>query len=323
MTAQSNVIVLSTDELENRDREAVVRDFYGRICMRLDLEPLERGHLRLNASTTVLPGMSVTRATVAPMAWERTAELMEDANDDLCVSWIEGGFRFDRPRHQTIETAPGAACIMPMDQAWRAQALNGEGTVCVQLSKTMLEPLVRHIGDLRPDAINRETPEGRLLLDYVSAVTRGPITPGLAPLISQHIADLLAASIGTSQEAEHVITGRGVRAARMRAIKQYIEENLHHSRLSTETAGRSLNLSPRYIRRLFAGGGRSFSDYVTERRLARIYRRLTDPRFACRSIADIAFEMGLVEPSTFYRQFKARYGMKPSEARTTFATPRR
>jgi AraC-like DNA-binding protein len=315
--------VLSTDELQDRDREAVVREFYGRICMRLDLEPLERDQLHLNASTSVLPGMSVTRGTVAPMAWQRTARLMADANDDLVVSWIAGGWRFDSPRHPTVETAAGAPCIMPLEQTWRAQALNGDWTVCVQLSKRMLEPLVQHIEDLQPDAINGDTTEGRLLLDYVSAVARGSVGPGLAPLVSQHMADLLAASIGTTSEAAHIIAGRGVRAARMRAIKQHIEENLHHSRLSAETAARSLNLSPRYIRRLFAGEGRSFSDYVTERRLARIYRRLTDPRFAYRSIADIAFEMGLVEPSTFYRQFKARYGMKPSDARPAFATGRR
>jgi len=179
----------------------------------------------------------------------------------------------------------------------------------------MLEPLVHHIGDLRPDNVNSETAEGRLLLGYVSMVAHSPISPALAPLVSQHIADLLAAAVGTTPDAQHIIAGRGVRAARMQMIKQYIENNLHRSRLSAQTAGSSLKLSPRYIRRLFADEGRSFSDYVTERRLNRIYRQLTSPRFATKSIADIAFESGLVEPSTFYRQFKARYGMKPSEVR--------
>ncbi|HWW28182.1 MAG TPA: helix-turn-helix transcriptional regulator, partial [Caulobacter sp.] len=107
----------------------------------------------------------------------------------------------------------------------------------------------------------------------------------------------------------------GVRAARLRAIKQHIGENLHNPRLSAETAGRRLDISPRYVRRLFAAEGRSFSDYVTERRLAAVRQRLSDPRFADRPIAEIAFEAGLVEPSTFYRQFKARYGAKPSEIR--------
>jgi AraC-like DNA-binding protein len=34
-----------------------------------------------------------------------------------------------------------------------------------------------------------------------------------------------------------------------------------------------------------------------------------------RRIADIAFEVGFNEPSTFYRQFRQRYGMTLTEVR--------
>ncbi|TPL19055.1 helix-turn-helix transcriptional regulator [Mesorhizobium sp. B2-4-9] len=112
-----------------------------------------------------------------------------------------------------------------------------------------------------------------------------------------------------------MVAGRGVRTARMHAIKRYIEENLHRARLSAETAGRGLGLSPRYIRRLFAEEGQGFSDYVMQRRLERVHRQLASPLFSARPIADLAFEAGLVEPSTFYRQFRSRYGMTPSEVR--------
>jgi len=213
----------------------------------------------------------------------------------------------------------GAPCIMPMDGRWRARAPNGEWTICARFDRSTLEPLVRHVGDLRPDAINPATPEARLLLAYVRAVAQGGMSAGLAPLAAQHIADLFAAAVGASREAGEVIAGRGVRAARMQAIKAYIEENLHKARLSAEMAGRSLGISPRYIRRLFAEEGQGFSDYVMQRRLERIHRQLASPLFAARPIADLAFEAGLVEPSTFYRQFRSRYRMTPSEVRAGLA----
>lgn len=312
-------VTISTAALPDRDRDSIARDFHGRICMRLDLEPLDDHGLRFTAATTVMPGVRASRGKVAPMAWERTKALLTDGNDDLLICWVETGCGVDRRGRETVQVEAGGPCIVALEEAWRIRAPEGGTTACVQLSRRLLEPLVKDVGGLTPGAIAHDTPEARLLLDYVSAVNSTPPRPALGAMASIHIADLVAVAIGPTADAAHTATGRGVRMARLRAVKQHIQENLGSPRLSAETAGRSLGLSARYIRRLFAEDGAGFSDYVTERRLDRIRRRLGDPRYACRTIADIAFEVGLVEPSTFYRQFKARYGMRPSEAR--FETP--
>lgn len=309
------LIVLSASESDHRRRDELIREFYGRICMRLDLAPVEKNDFDLDASTIVLPGMSATRGAVSPMTWRRTGALMEDGNDDVVISWIAGGFRFERQGRNSVQTGAGAACIMPMDQAWRAETPDGAWTVCIQLPKASLAAFVRDIEDVPPDAINPDTPEGGLLLDYLSAVTRRPPSPALAPMVSRHIMDLLAVSIGCSPEIGWIAGRRGICAARLRAIKQYVCENLSQPLLSAETAGRHFKLSPRYIRRLFATEDRSFSDYLAEQRLAWVYRQLCDPRSSGKPIADIAFEAGLAEPSTFYRRFKARYGITPSDLR--------
>ncbi|MEQ8167222.1 MAG: helix-turn-helix domain-containing protein, partial [Alphaproteobacteria bacterium] len=78
---------------------------------------------------------------------------------------------------------------------------------------------------------------------------------------------------------------------------------------------RKFAISARYVRQLFAEQGTSFSDYVTDRRLAHIHGCLSDPRQVLRPIGDIAFEAGFIEPSTFYRQFRRRYRMTPSDVR--------
>src|SRR5690606_35830422 len=138
--------------------------------MRLDLEPAHRGELRLDASTTVLPGMSVTRGAVAPMSWARTAALMDDGNDDIVVSWIAGGYRIDQANGREVTTRPGAACIMSMDRAWRTRTPDGSWTICVQLPRALLSPAVRNLDDVAMGAIHPDRPESRLLFDYVAAV---------------------------------------------------------------------------------------------------------------------------------------------------------
>lgn len=317
LTASDNVIGFSTHHLADRHREEVIREFYGRICMRLDLEPLDRAEFRLNASTVVLPGVHVTQGSVSPMDWRRTPGLMSDGNDALAISWIAGGWRFHNgdSRSPVVETEPGAPCVMPLDQPWHARTTDGTWTTCIQVSRSLIEPLVPNVSDTEPGAIRSDSAEGQLLFDYVQSVHRIGVTPGLAPLTAQHIIDLTAAAIGASRDVMELVHGRGIRSARLAAVKRHIEANLRCSRLSAETAARALGLSPRYIRDLFSTEGQTFSEYVTERRLLRIHRQLCDPRYRHKPIADIAFEAGLVEPSTFYRQFKARYGMKPSDAR--------
>ncbi|MGO4842908.1 helix-turn-helix transcriptional regulator, partial [Rhizobiaceae sp. 2RAB30] len=89
--------------------------------------------------------------------------------------------------------------------------------------------------------------------------------------------------------------------------------------LSAEQLSRKFAISARYIRQLFADEGTSFSDYVTEQRLTHVHSCLTDPRQVLRRVADIAFDAGITEPSTFYRQFRQRYGMTPTDARRQIA----
>ncbi|RCS22772.1 AraC family transcriptional regulator [Phyllobacterium salinisoli] len=74
-------------------------------------------------------------------------------------------------------------------------------------------------------------------------------------------------------------------------------------------------ISAHYVRQLISDEGTSFSDYLTEKRLSYVYDCLTDPRQIMRRVADIAFDVGFIEPSTFYRQFRLRYGMTPTDVR--------
>ena len=69
------------------------------------------------------------------------------------------------------------------------------------------------------------------------------------------------------------------------------------------------------MRKLFAGEGTTFTDFVREARLARARRMLTDPHQSNRPIHVIAYESGFGDLSYFNRAFRQRYGMTPSDAR--------
>jgi len=157
----------------------------------------------------------------------------------------------------------------------------------------------------------------QLLSNYIEGLCTGPAlsTPEVARLAVAHIYDLAALTMGATRDAAEIAKGRGLRVARLRAIKTDIAERLASPDLSEKTVAMRQRVSPRYVQMLFEQEGITFSQYVIGQRLVRAYRMLTDPRFADRSITWLALHAGFGDLSYFNRAFRRCYGSTPSEIR--------
>jgi transcriptional regulator GlxA family with amidase domain len=139
-------------------------------------------------------------------------------------------------------------------------------------------------------------------------------SPELRQVVANHIQDLCALAVGATRDAAEIASGRGVRAARLRVLAADIAHNLDGD-VSVTALARRQQVTPRYIQKLFEGEGSTLSRYVLGQRLARVHRRLTDPRHAGATIAEIAYASGFGDISTFNRAFRQHFGMTPSDAR--------
>jgi transcriptional regulator GlxA family with amidase domain len=108
---------------------------------------------------------------------------------------------------------------------------------------------------------------------------------------------------------------RGLRAARLRAIKDDITARLGEPGLSLDGVALRHRVSPRYVQKLFETEGTSFSDFVRAGRLARAHRMLRDPRIAHMSISTIAYDCGFGDITAFNRTFRRHYSASPSDVR--------
>jgi hypothetical protein len=127
-----------------------------------------------------------------------------------------------------------------------------------RLPRRALAPMVTD-----PDAglyrtIPRDTAALRLLVSFASSAqdTHALATPELRQLVTTHIYDLAALVIGATRDAGAAAGGRGVRAARLRAIRADIAANLTDRRLSIDFAATRHGVTPRYVGMLFEGVGR-------------------------------------------------------------------
>jgi AraC-like DNA-binding protein len=97
--------------------------------------------------------------------------------------------------------------------------------------------------------------------------------------------------------------------------KDHIDRRLSDPTLGPAEIAAAVNISTRYLHKLFETEPRSVSLYVRNQRLERCRRELLDPQPADQPIATIAFRWGFGDLSGFNRAFKAAFGVTPRDMR--------
>jgi AraC-like DNA-binding protein len=105
------------------------------------------------------------------------------------------------------------------------------------------------------------------------------------------------------------------REALRERIKQHVMRHLGDPALSVEQIARALNCSRRHLYNAFADEPDGVAGYVLARRLEACRGAFDDPRWAGRSITEIALAHGFSSMAHFSRVFRAHAGLSPSEYR--------
>jgi AraC-like DNA-binding protein len=104
-------------------------------------------------------------------------------------------------------------------------------------------------------------------------------------------------------------------AAALRTIDGGADDPL----LTPERIARRVGCSRASLYRLFAGRERSVAESLWEARLTRARRRLGQPELACLTVSEIAYRSGFLEPASFARMYRRRFGETPSDTRARAA----
>jgi AraC-like DNA-binding protein len=137
----------------------------------------------------------------------------------------------------------------------------------------------------------------------------------VARLHQDFIIDLVALALGTEGDARALAEQRGAQAVRRAAVVQAIAASMADPALDATMVAARLGITVRYVHHLLQPTGRSFSEHLLDKRLARAAELLCETGQRHRRIADIAFEVGFKDLSYFDRTFRRRYGGTPTELR--------
>jgi AraC-like DNA-binding protein len=305
----------SLAEIPESQRREMVREVAGRAIANLDLTP-KTDHPQMEVESRFLPGVSITDAWVSPHL--ASSYDLSRGDDDFTLLWSVSPAKGGVLQFGKELLADGSASLLSCADRMDFETYEAFPHVSVKLQRSMLCPLVP---DAEAALMRRISPDNqamRLLKSYLSAYRTlhdaGP-TAELAHRVAVHVADLVALAVGTNRDATELASRRGLRAARLDAIKRWTLARLTSPDLTVAAAAAAAGLSPRSIQLLFGTDGTTFTAFVLRERLALAHRRLSAPHLAKRTIAEIAYGCGFGDLSYFTNSFRKAYGETPSDVR--------
>jgi AraC-like DNA-binding protein len=308
-------LFISTSAFAAQDQLEAFRETFGRSILHIDIEPLPGQTVESEMFLQSLPGISIGSGLMAHANTRHTAELAD--NDDLVLVFMNKGHGILDQYGCTTVLAEGSVAVTANGEPATLAMPTRTHLLNVRLSRKRLFPKLANISDIFRAPVLRRGPELQLLKSYAAMLDEGvqSMTPPLKHSAAAHLYDLAALALGATRDATALARGRGVRAARLHAIKGDILAGLTDADLSVDRIARRHGITPGYIRKLFADEGTTFTDFLLDQRLAQAHRRLTGPHPFAYPISQIVLDCGFSDISYFNRRFRNRYGATPSEIR--------
>jgi AraC-like DNA-binding protein len=299
----------STRELAQSKRLPALRELFSQVIrLEIDAEPGQTVEMTLHNA----PGLRRAKMLSSLTArLTRPAPMLADGEDAVCLMMkTSGQLALTQRRKQAIPQAWDATVLLYREPA--SLEFVDATYIAVRVPFSALSPLVNDLDGAAAQCIRHDTEALALLRTYLANLPARIDDPQLGRLSATHVYDLIALAMGATEEGGLLAGRRGVRAARLEAIKADLVED---TTLGINQLAARHRISPRYIQMLFESAGTTFSEFVLERRLDTARRMLVSPRYAKCSVTAIALESGFGDLSYFNRRFKRRFDLTPTELR--------
>ena len=307
----------STDELPERERLLMFQEIFGRAITKVDFEPVAGTHLRVQATVRAIPELGAWIGALSPIHGKRTHDLIADGNDDVTLCMCPEGGSIISQLGRELTHQGGDAVLFSNSDVLSSTMVHRSHHVSLSLSRKVMRTMVPGLEGSFMRPVPKNSEPLCLLKSYVDVLEKDhPLaTPELCHLVVTHVYDLAAVALGATGDVAKLAEGRGMRAARLRAIKADVLKALGDHGLTITAIAARHGVTPRYVQMLFESEETTFSRFLLYQRLALAHRMLRDPRFADRTISAIAFEAGFGDLSHFNRDFRRHYGESPSDVR--------
>jgi len=254
-----------------------------------------------------------------------TARLEDRADETRCIVLVQiAGSALLHQGRRLARLAAGDLCLMPLARAPEIEAIEADGQqAAMSLS---LARLNQHCPDWQrlagtPLPADHAAAVLLTLLRHLLARRRPLGSEGrramgeaaihlLLTTLNEHL-DQPATTRSTAGKAP--VPNSRLEAYHRERIRNFVRTHLCEPTLDIAAIARGVDLSARYIHKLFEGEPMPLMQWVWELRLTSCYRQLAQHSGGRRNIGALAFSYGFNDQAHFSRAFRQRFGCSPRE----------
>lgn len=316
-----NTISASTANLPQDEKFEFWRELSRHAGVEVDCEPVGPGDFDASGTGIIQDDLSIFRIETSACRVLRNPDRAETNSVDSLVFYRvnEGRLCVEQEgRHVVLEAGDSVACVT--NRPFVAQCDTPHSVVAIRLPRRLL-PRRSDLDRFTGRALNLVGGAGMMVSEFAYDLAREAagmdrwtldrMTGIFADLLDATF-DVMAGETPSAKPHKALVLGR---------VKAYIRQHLNDPRLRPAHLRENLNLSQRYLNKLFADENTSLAHFIWEERLLRAARTLRQPACDTLSIAAVALDSGFINMSHFSRSFRERFGMSPRDYRRNEAQP--
>jgi AraC-like DNA-binding protein len=268
---------------------------------------------RASADSYHLGALQLTSFELSPMNLRYTQDIVRRSGfDHWCISVVTKGPVGYESGDEKFKVASGELLLHSYASPF-AGVMSETNFSGMYFTRDDFWDIADHLDKASHRLVNG--PMSQILRDFlVSLANRASgLTVPEASAVSDAFGQLLRAMIVNSPSTLEAAQAP-MAAVQFDKARRYINASLRSPNLSPDQICASVGISRRQLYYLFEEQG-GVATYVRNRRLAACYAELSKSSDG-KLVSSIAYEYGFTNLPSFYRQFHARYGFSPSEARS-------
>lgn len=306
--------ILTTETLQPRERIEFWRDVVCSTFVELDCDPLcdaPKFH-GLIKDTTFGKG-KISRVVTAAQHVERSPACLRGSDSDVYLLSLQmTGRGLVRQAGREAWLDPGDFALYDTARTYQLHFDAPLTQLVVRIPRTLMNRYLPFAEHLTASRISGAQGYGRVTRRFLSSVADEiemmdkVSDDGLLEIFLELLGQSVLERIGRTGTIAS--TPRATLIAR---IKEYILDHLTDPELRPPVIAEAHGISPRYLNKLFERERCTVSRWIWRQRLERCRRILADPRYANKTISEIAFLYGYNNMAHFSRTFRDEFNCSP------------
>ncbi|MFC5720510.1 helix-turn-helix domain-containing protein [Streptomyces gamaensis] len=285
------------------------------------ISPLTRDSFAGRMRALHLGAAQVNAMAYTSLCSRRTPALIRRSDpEQYQIALIRSGCQGIEQAGSNARLRKGDLVLYDSSRPFEATADGGQGTadsVLLQFPKRLLALPGAKVAALLAVPLKGTEGVGRLLAQFMTALAEEDVrhSPGEAERLGVVALDLATAVLAHHLDGGGSVPRRTPQYVLFLRVQRFVRQHLGDPGLSPDAIAAAHAISTRYLHRLFQQQHLTVGSWIRGQRLEQCRRALADPAQRHTPVHEIAARWGFGHPAAFSRNFRAAYGISPTEYR--------